>query len=176
MSSPTDAPPHAEPLAPTPARAAPAPPAGPPDAELLAFTQAFDAFIRAQRRVIGRFNRVPVVPELSRAQYLLLEPLYARAPLCVGDLADAAGVSAPTATRMLDGLTARGIVTRRASLTDRRSVLIDLTDHGRELMTAKREHLAATRAAVFAQLSPAERRGAAQLLTRLAGAIEELQP
>jgi DNA-binding MarR family transcriptional regulator len=169
MSTPTDASPQADLLA-------PAPPAPPSAAELRAFTQAYDAFVRAQRRVIGRFNRVPVVPELSRAQYLLLEPLYTRAPLCVGDLADAAGVSAPTATRMLDGLEARAIVTREASPTDRRSVLIDLTDHGRELMTAKREHLAAARAAVFAQLSPAERRGAAQLLTRLADAIEELQP
>ena len=154
-----------------------APPVAPPDADLHAFSAALEEFVRAQRRIAGRFNRAPAVPELSKPQYLLLEPLLdAGAPVSVGELADAAGVSAPTATRMLDGLTQRDIVSRGPAPGDRRVVLIDLTAHGRELMDAKHQRVLATRAAIYAQLTPTERRGAARLLTRLAAAMEELQP
>ncbi len=149
----------------------------PPDAGLEAFSAAFEEFGRAQRRVAGRFNRAPVVPELSKPQYLLLAPLLeSDGPLCVGDLADAAGVSPPTATRMLDGLVQRDIVARSQKEGDRRIVLIDLTPHGRELVDAKHARVLEARAAIYAHLTPTERRGAARLLTRLAAAIEELQP
>ncbi len=155
----------------------PTPTQAPPDAGLEAFSAAFEEFGRAQRRVAGRFNRAPAVPELSKPQYLLLAPLLeSPTPLCVGDLADAAGVSAPTATRMLDGLVARGIVARSQREGDRRVVLIDLTDHGRQLMDAKHARVLEARAAIYAHHTPTERRGAARLLTRLAAAIEELQP
>lgn len=89
-------------------------------------------------------------------------------------LAEAAGVSAPTASRMLDGLEREGIVERRPSPEDRRAVEIALTDHGRELHAQKREQVAAKRAAVFESLSPAERESAEHLLRRLAEVIEEL--
>ncbi|MCW3015835.1 MAG: MarR family transcriptional regulator [Solirubrobacterales bacterium] len=149
----------------------------PPDADLLAFSSALEEFGRAQRRVAGRFNRAPAVPELSKPQYLLLEPLLAAdGPRCVSDLADAAGVSAPTATRMLDGLVRRGIATRSQKAGDRRIVLIGLTRDGRELMHAKHARVLEARAAIYAQLHPTEQRGAARLLSRLAAAIEELQP
>jgi DNA-binding MarR family transcriptional regulator len=148
----------------------------PPDAELQAFSSAFEEFARAQRRVAGRFNRAPAVPELSKPQYLLLEPLLTAESLCVGERADAAGVSAPTATRMLDGLVRRDIAVRRQKEGDRRIVLIGLTPEGRVLMHAKHARVLEARAAVYAQLTPTERRGAARLLTRLAAAIEELQP
>lgn len=149
----------------------------PPDAGLDAFSAALEEFGRAQRRVAGRFNRAPVVAELSKPQYLLLAPLLEggeRRP--VGDLADAAGVSAPTATRMLDGLVQRDIAARCQQEGDRRIVLIGLTDNGRELMHAKHARVMEARATIYAQLTPTERRGAARLLTRLAAAIEELQP
>lgn len=145
--------------------------------DLDAFSAAMDEFARAQRRVAGRFNRAPKVPELSTPQFHLLTPLLAAGePLSVGVLSSAAGVSAPTATRMLDGLLKRGIVTREASREDRRSVLVGLTPHGQELMTIKHERLQVVRAQIFAGLSEDERRGAAQLLRRLAVALEALQP
>lgn len=146
------------------------------DAECEAFTNAYDALVRAQRRTGGRFNRASAVPELSRAQYVLLEPLVdSEVPLTVGDLAEAAGVSAPTATRMLDGLVARDIADRRPNPRDRRSVLVGLTAHGRELVEAKHARTVAARAAIFEKLEPGERRHAAELLERLAEAIVELE-
>lgn len=149
----------------------------PPDADLQAFSTAMEEFGRAQRRVAGRFNRAPTVPELSKAQYLLLEGLlHEDAEPCVGQLAEDAGVSAPTATRMLDGLVRRGVVERHAGAGDRRTVHVALTAHGRALVEAKRTRVLTVQGQIFAQLTETERRGAARLLTRLAAAIEELQP
>ncbi len=151
--------------------------APPPGVDLQAFSAALEEFGRAQRRVAGRFNRAPAVPELSKAQYLLLEPLLReQAQPCVGELAEDAGVSAPTATRMLDGLVRRGVVERHAGASDRRTVRIVLTADGRALVEAKRTRVLAAQAQIFAQLTETERHGAARLLTRLAAAIEELQP
>lgn len=159
----------------------PSPPAPPVDApstpELVAFAEAMDAFLRAARRARGRLNRTTSVPELSPSQFHLLEPLL-RSPeaLCVGELADAAGVTPPSATRMLDGLQDRGLVTRVRTSDDRRLVRVQITPEGAELVARKYGAMRATREAVFNQLSPAERQTAARVLQRLTSAIEDLHP
>lgn len=146
--------------------------------DVAAFNAALDEFVRAQRRARGRFNSAPTVPQLSMSQYHLLEPLAEAADgaLCVGVLADSAGVSAPSATRMLDGLAKRGIVDRRRDEADRRLVHVALTEHGRELVAAKREATVTARTLIFDALRPSERRAAAHLLSSLAAAIDELHP
>jgi DNA-binding MarR family transcriptional regulator len=49
-------------------------------------------------------------------------------------LARKLGVTAPTMTRMLDGLAERGVIERRPDPASRRQILIVLTDEGRELL------------------------------------------
>ena len=145
--------------------------------DVSAFNDALDEFQRAQRRAQGRFNSAPAVPELSTSQYHLLEPLAkADGPVCVGALAESAGVSPPSATRMLDGLVKRGIVERARDTTDRRLVRVDLTDHGRELFDKKHELVLNARTRIFDALTASERRAAARLLSGLAAAIDELHP
>ena len=72
-----------------------------PITEQDAFSTALLEFLRATRRVRGRLGDSD---ELSLSQYHLLEPLIERERLAICELALAAGVSAPTATRMLTGL------------------------------------------------------------------------
>jgi DNA-binding MarR family transcriptional regulator len=142
-----------------------------------AFNAALDDFMRAQRRARGRFNRTPAVPELSLSQYLLLEPLAtAGEALPVGELAEAAGVAPPSATRMLDGLERRGLVERVRWTGDRRVVRVTVTEEGAALVRAKAARMHDARRDVFERLTPAERRSAARLLQSLAAAIEELHP
>jgi DNA-binding MarR family transcriptional regulator len=119
-----------------------------------------------------------VVPELSSSQFQLLDALeHLGAAMPVSALAEAAEVAVPSATRMLDGLAERGIVERtRPTAGDRRRVDVTLTDHGRELVAAKRAAIAAKRRAIFESLSPGERRSAARLLHSLAAAIDDLHP
>ena len=94
--------------------------------------------------------------------------------LPVGGLADEAGVAAPTATKMLDGLVRAGLVERTSAPHDRRVVLISLTGAGHAALAAKRGRVKAVRAEIQAQLSEDERNQAAALLRRLARIVEDL--
>lgn len=143
-----------------------------------AFTSGLDEFLRALRTARGRFNRAPAVPELSASQFHMLEPLATSGgPLAMSALADAAEVTAATASRMLDGLVRRGIAERtRPREGDRRRVEVTLTAEGRRLVAAKRARIAQARQEVFHRLSASERRAAARLLHSLAAAIDDLHP
>ena len=144
----------------------------PTDAESAAFAAAIDDFASAWRRARARLRSDE---GLSVAQYHLLEPLIdAPAPMGVGELASRAGVSPPTATRMLDALVRDEVCERTRAADDRRCVKVSLTDDGRRAAERRRAEIAERRARIFASLTPDERRDAARLLQRLAAAIEEL--
>ncbi|MCW2992637.1 MAG: MarR family transcriptional regulator [Conexibacter sp.] len=150
-------------------------PATAADPQLDAFAAAFDDFVRAAKRARAR-----VEPDalLTTSQYDLLCPLLDAgdgAPLGLRELARAAGVSAPTATRMIDGLAARALVTRERSADDRRAVRIALTEDGAAAVHQQRARQHARRRALFDQLSPGERRAAARVLARLATAYERVE-
>ena len=138
-----------------------------------AFEQAWDDFFAATRRARGRAAR-DRSSELSLAQYLLVAPLDGAKEMPCGEIALAAGVASPTATRMLDSLERDGIVSREHSTTDRRVVTIRLTDKGRRLVREKRRMISAKRREVSRTLSAEEREQAVVLLGRLAEAIELL--
>ena len=137
------------------------------------FTLAWEAFSRATRRARGRAAGPLAGTRLSLAQYQLLEGLRAAPEMPVSELAVAAGVAPPTATRMLDGLVRDGLAERRPAGHDRRVVLISLTPAGRTAVRAAARRVEAARARVRDSLSPAEQAQAAALLRRLAAVVEE---
>lgn len=144
-----------------------------PASDVAAFAAALDDFRRASSRARGR---LAAEGDLTLSQYHLLEPLLAAdAPLGVGELACAAGVSAPTATRMLTSLERSALVERRTCTSDRRVVHVALTAEGAERMARKRERMQARQEEIFRSLEPGERAQAVRLLERLAVAIEELR-
>jgi DNA-binding MarR family transcriptional regulator len=74
-------------------------------------------------------------------------------------------------TRTVNALVDDGYAVRRAHETDRRQVLVDLTDRGRELILADRRRRDAWLAQRLRELTPEERavlRDAAPLIQRLA--------
>ena len=137
------------------------------------FVAAWEAFARATRRARVRLGRADGIG-LTPSQLQLLEPLAPGERLTVGRLAEAAGVSAPTATRMLDGLERNGVVSRSADGADRRCVNVGLTKSGRELVLRKRAAVAERRAELFERLDAGEAEDATHLLNRLAELIDEL--
>ena len=142
------------------------------DPQLDAFVAAFDDFVRAAKRARAR-----VEPDeaLSPSQYDMLFPLWgAEEPLGLRSLARAAGVAPPTATRMLDGLERRGLVTRDRCSEDRRAVRLALTHEGEAAVASHRERLLGRRRELFARLAPGERRAAAKVLARLAEAYDDV--
>ena len=139
------------------------------------FTAAWEQFFRTTRRMRARAGRVSLAG-LSLPQYQLLEALRETDALTVGELAEAAGVAAPTATRMLDCLAREGHIERRHSETDRRAVLVSLTPGGREAVANAHERAEAFRRRVFDSLEPEQREQAAALLRRLSDVLEEQMP
>jgi DNA-binding MarR family transcriptional regulator len=139
------------------------------------FSAAWETFFRTTRRLRSRVGK-QTIEGLSLPQYHLLEALRDADELTVGELAEAAGVAAPTATRMLDCLERDGYVTRRHSESDRRAVLIALTPSGRIAVQAAGEQVGAFRRRVFESLDPEEREQAARLLDRLSEVLEEQMP
>ncbi len=138
------------------------------------FSVAWDAFFGSIRRARGRFAREAGAGELTLPQYQLLTALSDMAQRPVGELAEAAGIAAPTATRMLDGLERAGIVRRTPSTEDRRVVTVQLTPKGGRLLKRKRKRVEERRRALYDSLSAAEREQAERLLHRLAALMDEL--
>jgi len=153
----------------------PMPTAAPSDHDVDAFAEALGEFMRAARRVRGRFAAEQDEGELSLSQFHVLDTIeQAAEPLPVREVALGAGVAAPTVTRMLDGLERDGLVARERCADDRRVVRVRLTEAGAARMAAKREHVRHWRRELFASLPPAERRRAAAVLRHLSTAMDEL--
>jgi DNA-binding MarR family transcriptional regulator len=144
----------------------------PPDT-LTEFDAALAAFFRAGRRARGRANSRTEKGEMSLAQLHLVEPLL-EAPQPSARLAENAGVTAATASRMIDALARAGAVERVAHPEDRRCVPVRLTAAGRRAALRKREQLHDARARMAEALEPEDRERVAAALLRLADVLEEL--
>jgi DNA-binding MarR family transcriptional regulator len=114
--------------------------------------------------VLGRLD-------VSFSQVKMLFRLGETGELSVGDLAGALGLSLPAASRAVDGLAQRGLVTRREHAEDRRSKLVGLTPQGRatvdEVLSARLQTLDE----FAAELPEAEREALAAALAPIAGRI-----
>ncbi len=144
------------------------------DTSAAGFLEAFNLFAAAVRRARGAQVQHGE-RDLTLSQYGLLQPLLNGQPSArVSDLAGEAGISAPTATRILDALERRGLVERRRSAEDRRGVSVTLTRQGRELLATQHEWMRARERVFYERLPAVERDLAPDLLERLAGLIDEL--
>jgi DNA-binding MarR family transcriptional regulator len=152
----------------------------PPDEEAPAtrdeaedFLSSFDALAQAIRRARGA-QADPREDALTLSQYSLLQALSDRESARVRDLAGEAGIAPSTATRILDALERRAIVSRRRSEDDRRGVTVRLTSFGRRALDRQDEWLRGRERAFYEGLPDTEREIAPELLVRLAALIDEL--
>jgi DNA-binding MarR family transcriptional regulator len=97
---------------------------------------SFRGILASVRRLKGRDTQRP--GEASFAQLHLLFTLAEHDGLPTSQLAALAELSPATATQLLDGLEAMGLVERSRSTSDRRIVACSLTERGRRLVTEKR--------------------------------------
>jgi DNA-binding MarR family transcriptional regulator len=133
--------------------------------------RAFKGCVRAVRRLRSRETHSP--GELSDAQYGLLFGLREHEALPTSELALLADLSPATATGMLDGLEASGLVTRVRSERDRRVVLTSLTERGRALVDERHARFAPQWEAALAGFSDAELHTAAAVLDRMRRMFDE---
>ncbi|MGW7003085.1 MarR family winged helix-turn-helix transcriptional regulator [Streptomyces sp. NPDC054933] len=142
-----------------------------PDTGVEELAQAADALFLAMRKAR---SRAADAGGLSLSQLALLDPLASEGDLPVSYLAAAAGVSVPTATRMLQQLENKGVVTRRRSPEDERRVLVRLTEKGADQLARLREHRREHQRRGYAAFTPDERTQLAGQLHRLAQIIDHL--
>jgi DNA-binding MarR family transcriptional regulator len=138
-----------------------------------AFLSAFDAFAQAVRRARGA-RAGGESGALTLSQYALLEPLIVDDTARVRDLASNAGVTAPTATRILDTLERRGFILRAQAREDRRGVSIALTEMGRRVLNGQHDWLRQRQRSFYANLPTDERALAPELLLLLTALVDEL--
>jgi MarR family transcriptional regulator, organic hydroperoxide resistance regulator len=111
--------------------------------------------------------------QLSDSQLAIVTPLAERGPMAVGQLAERARVSQPTATRALKQLEANGIVTRTRVPGDDRTVLVSVTPHGSLAWQSALEQMRAFQRLALEHIAPERRAGLVEALRELARAIDQ---
>jgi DNA-binding MarR family transcriptional regulator len=135
------------------------------------FLASFDTLAQAIRRARGAQTTDDA---LTLSQYALLQTFAGREATRVRELATEAGITPSTATRILDALERRAIVSRTRAKDDRRGVIVRLTELGREKLFGHDAWLRGRQRAFYDQLPETERDLAPDLLVRLAALIDEL--
>ncbi|HKI96217.1 MAG TPA: MarR family transcriptional regulator [Gemmatimonadales bacterium] len=122
---------------------------------------------RAQAAVAALASKSVERHDLTLAEFAILEALYSKGPLLVGEVQRKVLVSSGGITYLVDRLVKRGLVERLACPTDRRARYAALTDKGKGLIARVfAEHVAALEDAL-AGLGTNDQRRAAELLKRL---------
>lgn len=121
---------------------------------------------------VGRLNRLlrPSGAALSPGVLLALSTVVRRGPLRPSELGRIEGVAAPTATRVIVDLEARGLVSRSADPDDGRSFFVEATAEGVEAVLTARRERAEHASVLLASLSDDHRAAVVSAL----GALEAL--
>jgi DNA-binding MarR family transcriptional regulator len=107
--------------------------------------------MRAERAAQG------LQPELSDTQLAALATLEKHTAMTPGELAEHEKVQPPSMTRVIAALEGRGLMRRMPHPTDRRQVVLTITDQGREVVRQVRRLREAWLARRLRDLTPAER-------------------
>lgn len=121
------------------------------------------------RRLLRRFG-------ITGPQLLVLREIGARGELSGSALARAVSVSLPTATEITARLEARGLVTRRRRSSDRRQVVVSLTDQGRRILGMAPSPLQDSFATQLGALPEWEQTQILSVLQRLVAMMEAEEP
>ena len=137
------------------------------DAATATALKLFIVLARAQRAISERTEASLTAHGLTGTEFAILEALYHKGPLLLGDVQRKILVSSGGITFLVDKLAERGLVERQMCPTDRRARYALLTRKGETLMQAVFPgHAEAIREAMSV-LTRAEQKQATALLKRL---------
>ena len=123
-------------------------------------------------RLARRLRAERAEETLTLSQLATLGTLGRHGAMTLGELAAHERVQPPSMTRIIAGLEERGLVVREPHATDRRLVIVHLTDEAMRLIAADRRRRDAWLARRLRELTPDEHealRRAAPVLEKLAG-------
>ena len=133
---------------------------------------AWEALLSAHAAAMRQFAAADIWAEASMREYDVLYALSkSAAPMRLGELNRHVLLSQPALSRLVDRLTARGLIERCPDPADKRGVLLALTDQGRAVQRRiGRRHARGVAKAMTAGLSRAELATLETICTKLAAA------
>jgi DNA-binding MarR family transcriptional regulator len=139
-----------------------------------AVREEFSCLLGAERRLRGRDQQTKADGDLTVAQVRALFALDAREAATAGEIAEAARLSPASVTGMLDELEREGMVTRVRSESDRRRVLVSLTEEGRTVLGRRRRRWLKRWEVAMEDVPERDLKAAAEVMRRIGGLLDEL--
>jgi DNA-binding MarR family transcriptional regulator len=128
--------------------------------------------------VVMRFIRAEMrshrAADLSVPQFRSMAFIDRKSEASLGELAEHLGIAPATASKMVDGLEERRLLTRGHSSADRRRIVLALTPDGRRMMTAARREAQMSLASALAVLDPTDRETVERAMVVLNGSFAGL--
>lgn len=160
----------------TPSRTRPSAPSASSAADQARALKLWVVLARAHAAVVAHVEAHVARHGLTVAEFGVLEALYHKGPLLLGDVQRKILVSSGGVTFLVDRLAAKGLVERQVCEEDRRARYAALTKDGEKLMRRIFPEHAAMLERALGALHEDEQQEATALLRRLGLAAAELDP
>ena len=126
-----------------------------------------DAFWAVARQLRETSQETLAPWDITPAQFRALRVLRRHDVMRLSELSDRLKIAARSTTEVIDALQARGLAGRRPDPGDRRATLVELTEHGIEVLHAIREASGSESERVFDRLTAADRAALSAILRKL---------
>ena len=128
-----------------------------------------EIFWAVARQLRGASQETLAPWDITPAHLRALRTLGHHGAMRLSDLSGRLHIAPRSATEVVDALESRGLVRRRADPGDRRATLVEMTEHGTEVMEAIRAARGNDAERLFSRLSAADRAD----LTRILGQLRD---
>jgi len=126
-----------------------------------------EAFWAVARQLRERSQETLAPWDITPAALRALRTLRQHGTMRLSELSDHLHIAPRSTTEVVDALQAGDLVRRLADPGDRRATLVEVTEHGADVLAAIRETRGAEAGRVFGRLGPADRAELARILTLL---------
>ena len=145
-----------------------------PDCQVLALDTMIK-LTRATNTLMARLARRSTYGELTESQFGTLETLYHLGPMSQTEICGKLLKSSGNTTLVVDNLEKHGLVQRQRDENDRRVVMVQLTEAGREMIAAVFPAHAAAVSEEMSVLTAEEQQRLGELCRKLGKALEQRQ-
>ncbi len=126
-----------------------------------------EAFWAVARQLRERSQETLAPWDITPAHLRALRALRRHGTMRLSELSDHLHIAPRSTTEVVDALEARDLVRRRADPGDRRATLVEVTEHGTDVLAAIRDTRGTEAGRVFGRLSPPDRAELARILALL---------
>lgn len=126
-----------------------------------------EVFWAVARQLRERSQETLAPWDITPAHLRALRTLRRHGTMRLSELSDHLHIAPRSTTEVVDALETRDLVRRRADPGDRRATLVEVTEHGAEILAAIRDTRGVEAGRVFGRLGPADRAELARILALL---------